>query len=309
MRSRPAAICHALAVALFLWAGSARAADDEQSLKAKVLGGYPEALKVLETRFGKAFGTVALSEEYWVGKPKHIRLVGQYAFAAKWPDLAKVTRTAAATIVNDEKTGMPKATVFCTNKENSFWLVREAGKSDFAIRTFAEAGEDRAFVKQQMYPWLYSYLHAPFSLGGLPASSVIADGAATIKRVSSVRRDGKSDLKVEFDLSKGGNKRLRGMTGWVIVAPEEKWVIREYELTDATSFTRGRLDYAALQDGFPVPKRVITATSGIGDRQPTHDEIYEFKELHFGEVPDDEFQLRAFGLFEWSQSESASGKK
>ena len=171
MRSRPAAICHALAVGALPLDRLARAAEDEQSLKAKLLGSYPEALRVLETRFGKAFGTVTLSEEYWVGKPKHIRLVGQYAFASKWPDLAKVTRTAAMTTVNDEKTGMPKATVFCTNKENS--------------------------------------------------------------------------LKVEFDLSKGGNKRLRGMRGWVIVAPEEKWVIREYELTDATSITRGHVDYAA----------------------------------------------------------------
>jgi hypothetical protein len=309
MSSRPLATCLALAVSLFLWTGSARASDDEKALKTKVLSSYPAALSVLEARFAKAFGTVTLSEEVWVGKPKHIRLGGQYTFAVNGSGLAKVTRTAALTTVNDAQTRAPKATVFCCNRENSFWLVREAGKPEFAIRSIAKGGEDQAFIKAQMHPWLYNYLHAPFTLGGLSARTVIADGGTAIKRVSKVRRDGKADLKVEFDLSKAANKRLRSTKGWVIVAPEEEWVIQEYEVTYATGIARGRVDYAAPNNGFPVPKRVTSSESAIGAGQPTHDEIHEFNELHFGEVPESEFQLRAFGLTEMSQAETKSGKK
>jgi len=65
---------------------------------------------------------------------------------------------------------------------------------------------------------------------------------------------------------------------------------------------RGRVEYGQPQDGFPVPKRVVSTRSPLGERQPTDIETYEFNELHFGDVPDGQFQLSAFGLPDVRQS-------
>jgi hypothetical protein len=267
-----------------------------------VLKTYPEALRALETQFGNAFGLVAVSEEHWFGNARRVQLRGRYTFASRWPFLAKVTSTALVTTMKDEKPRAPRETVFCVNGENCFWLVREEGKSEFTRKRFPTQKEERTFVKNQMASSFYSYLHAPFSLGGASMNSIIADGGAHITRVSSVRRDDKTHLKIEFDMRKAENKRLRNATGWVVVAPEEKWVIHDYQLTNGADVYRGRVEYAQPQGGFPVPRRVVAKRSDRGAHQPTSIETYEFIELHFGDVPDSEFQLSAFGLREARRS-------
>ena len=118
--------------------------------------------------------------------------------------------------------------------------------------------DEHAFIKNQMGFWLYSYLCAPFSMGGLLMHTIIADGGIAIQRVSLVQRDVEPLLKIEFDFKKGQNKRLRD-AGWgASLRLEEKWVIREYELSDVTHVYHGLVEYAQPQDGFPVPKRVVS---------------------------------------------------
>jgi len=270
--------------------------DDDASLKERVLQSYPSALKALENHFAKAFGSVTGLEEHGIGKPIHIRVGGKFTFASSWPDLGKVTRVAMLTTMNDQKSKGPKEMVFCFNKENSFWLLKEEGKSEFTVKSLDTNKAEQSFVKEQMDFWLYSYLHAPFSIGGPSMSSLIADGGAAIERVSLVRRDDKTHLKIAFDFKNGANKRLRSLAGWVLVAPEEKWVIHEYEFTDTINMWGGRVEYAQPQDGFPVPKRVVSTRSPLRGRPPTDIDTYEFKELHFADVPDSEFRLSAFGL-------------
>jgi hypothetical protein len=264
-------------------------------LKEQVPKAYPEALKALETRFSKAFGSVAGTQEDGVGTPTHIRIGALFTFASNGPDLARVTRRASATAMNNKTAIAPRETVFCYKKESSFWLVKEEGKTDFAIRSLAANEKEQSFIRNQMGPWLYQYLHAPFSLGGLPTTFLIADGGAAIGRVSSVRRNDRTYLKIEFDFKNGRNNRLRDQSGWALVAPDEKWVIHEYELKDGVSVYHGRVEYAQPQDGFPVLKRVVSTRAPLGG-QPTDLEIYEFKELHFGDVPESEFRLSSFGL-------------
>jgi hypothetical protein len=296
MRLGPSVIGCALTGSLLVWASSAWTRGDDASLKERVLKTYPNALRALETHFAKAFGSVTGSEEHWVGKPRHVRIRGLFTFASRWPHLGKVTRLATLTTIKDGKTKAPKETVFCFNKENSFMLVKEEGKPEFAIKSLAANKDGQSFVKDQMDAWLYSYLHAPFSLGGPSMSSVIADGGSPIERVSSFRRDDRAYLKIEFDFKKGRNQRLRKLAGWVLVAPEEKWVIHEYEFTDTINVWHGRVEYAQPQDGFPVPRRVVSTRSTLGDLHPTDIDTYEFNELHFGDVPETEFQLPAFGF-------------
>ena len=105
-------------------------------------------------------------------------------------------------------------------------------------------------------------------------------------------------MKIAFDFKNGKFPRLRNYTGWVLVAPEEKWVIREYEYSDTQNVYRGRIEYSPPQDGFPVPKRVVVTHSLAGQQQPSGVDTYEFNELHFGDVPDVDFRISAFGLAE-----------
>jgi hypothetical protein len=129
-------------------------------------------------------------------------------------------------------------------------------------------------------------------------SSVIADGGAAIDHVSAVQQEGKSYLKIAFDFKNGKFRTLQNTAGWVLVAPEERWVNHEYEFTDLRNVFHGRVEYAPPQDGFPVPKRVVVTHSLAGQQQPSGIDTYEFNELHFGDVPDDSFQISAFGLAE-----------
>ncbi len=230
----------AMALLLVLGPGWAWTRDDEAATKDRFLKTYPAALKALQARFAKAFGSVTGTQEHGIGGPNHIRIDSRFSFAARMPDLA--------------------------------------------------------FIKDQMTTGLYSYLHAPFSLGGPSMSSLIANGGAVIQRVASVRRGDQTLMKIEFDFKKGANKRLRKLAGWVLVAPDQKWVLHEYEFTDTTNVWGGHVEYAQPQDGFPVPKRVVATRSAPGQRQPTDIDSYEFNEIYFGDVPDGEFELAAFGL-------------
>jgi hypothetical protein len=289
---------YALRVSLLLWAKPAWASDDEAALKARVLETYPAALSALEARFASAFGSVTGVEEHFVGKPNHIRINGQFTFASKGPHFAKVVRVATLTRMNVQKAGLPKETVFCFNPENAFWLVKGEGKREFAVQSFAKDKEGQTFIRNQMPSWLFSYLHAPFSLGGPSMSSVIADGGAAIDHVSAVQQEGKTYLKIAFDFKNGKFRTLRNIAGWVLVAPEEKWVIQEYEFTDTRNVFRGRIEYAPPQDGFPVPKRVVVTHTVAGQPQPSDIDTYEFNELHFGDVADVDFRISAFGVAE-----------
>jgi hypothetical protein len=295
---RPALVGCALVVSLLLWARPAWAVDDEAALKEKVLKSYPAALSALEARFASAFGSVTGVEEHFVGKPTHIRIHGQFTFASKGPHFAKVARIATLTRMNDQKPGPPKETVFCINPENAFWLVKAAGKPEFTVQSFAKDKNGQTFIRDQMPSWLFSYLHAPFSLGGPSMSSVIADGGAAIEHVSAVQQESKSYLKIAFDFKNGKFRTLRNIAGWVLVAPEGKWVIHEYEFTDTRNVFHGRVEYAPPQGGFPVPKRVVVTHSLAGQKEPSGIDTYEFNELRFGNVPDDNFHISAFGLAE-----------
>ena len=73
-------------------------------------------------------------------------------------------------------------------------------------------------------------------------------------------------------------------------------MIHEYEFTDTGSVWHGHVEYNSATDGFPVPRRVVCTRSARGQPRPTDIDTYEFKDLHFGDVPDSEFQLSAFGI-------------
>ena len=89
--------------------------------------------------------------------------------------------------------------------------------------------------------------------------------------------------------------------GWILVEPEKKWVLREYELGHRKQVIRGLVEYGDPQDGFPLPKRVVIKGFPRGSSEPTFIQIFTFEDLRFVDVPDGEFTLAAFGLPELGQ--------
>ena len=206
MGHRLAASALTFAASSALWTTLAWSSDEGQ-LKDRVLKSYPEALKALETRYGNVFGSISGTEEHSVGKPRHIRLVSQFTFASRSPYFSRTSRVASLATLKDGNTTGPKETVFCCNKENSFWLVKESGQPKFAIRSLVAIKGGQSPLEDQMNNWLYVCIRAPFMISGPSMSAVIADGASPMQRVSAERRGVEEYLKIEFDFRKNDGTR------------------------------------------------------------------------------------------------------
>ena len=84
-------------------------------------------------------------------------------------------------------------------------------------------------------------------------------------------------------------------------SPEKKWVLREYELGYSKAAIRGQVEYGDIQDGFPVPKRVVVELMDRRSRAPVYVHDFTFEDLRLVDPPDREFTLAAFGLPELGQ--------
>ena len=294
MSIRRKAIAAVMMSSLVGWSDFGWATDDDALLKMKVLKVYPDALKELETHFSKAFGSGSGSEEHGIGTKMARRIDGQFTFAAKGPFLAKVARKATSTTMKEKKRTAPGPieTVFCYNKTNSFSLKKDAGSSEYQIKAFDENKDGELPLKQQMVAWVYKYLEAPFRLRLMRMSAAVAHPDFSIQHVSEVHEGNKTFLKIEFDFKKS----LQNCAGWITVAPDEKWVLHDYEYSDIQDFFRGHIDYGEPQGGFPVPKRVVITRMNPAERRPTSVVTFDFENLKFGDVPDSDFTLAAFGF-------------
>jgi hypothetical protein len=322
MRIRRATIGASISGFLFLWSTLAGAREDEAVLRARVLKEFPEALKALQEHFSTAVGSVSYSREEGIARPHDAKRVGKFAFATRRPYWARVTKSptirAKSSGPGPEGKEVPEVAsssgpeiVYCYNKDYSFNLLkRKDSDSQYVIKSFDQNldGEPSHEVKGQVYNLLYDYLDAPFSCPPLwrPSSSIIASDRSLIQHISEVRQDGENCLKLEVRLKEGivwktDQGRLSPeYNGWILVAPEKKWVVREYDLDAGSHRYRGRVEYGDIQDGFPVPRRfVLELKNQKTGRVNVHE--YTFDDLRLVDPPDDAFTLAAFGLPELGQ--------
>ena len=105
-------------------------------------------------------------------------------------------------------------------------------------------------------------------------------------------RDGdKNRLRIEFDI-----KGFRDFKAWLVVAPDEKWVIHEYECKDFRDTYHGRIEYSEPIDGFPVPKRIRVTSSSAGLPLATNSYAFDVDQIKFGDLNERDFLLAAFGV-------------
>jgi len=278
------------ACSLLFWLSPASGQEDEASLKDWVRSEYPAALKALESRFAKAYGSGTSAEEFRIGTKGHIRTDGRLNFALNGPFLAKVALHISKTTMKDQKTSPPQEVVFCYNTQSSFWLTKPAGNSEYALKSLETSKDEASGPHRQVYDRL-KFLYAPYTVGTLRMSDAIARPNFSIRRVEATGAKDRALLKIEFDL-----KNSRGLSAWVVLAPGEKWAIQEYESKDIQDVIHGRIEYGELMDGFPTPKRVLITRTKVGETHPAQSYAFDFDEIHFADVPDREFSFAAFGL-------------
>jgi hypothetical protein len=263
--------------------------EGDAARKERVQREYPAALKALESRFARAYGSGTSSEEQKIGTEGHTRNDCAVTFASRRPDMAKVVLISSRTTVNDGKVSQPREVVLCYNTKNSFWLAKPAGDSKYTVQSLEKDNDPKIGSRRQLYHQL-RFLDAPYMVGTLRMSLAFARPGFSIGRVSSLQKDGKPRLKIEFALPQ------RNASAWVVVAPDEKWAIHEYDYRDISDSYHGKVDYSEPVEGYPVPKRVTITQTSVVKTQPPQSYTFDFDEFHFGDAPDREFTLAAFGL-------------
>jgi hypothetical protein len=291
--------------ALMLEAAPAERADDA-SLREMFLRDYPQALKTLESRLSNAKGVVKRSEVRG-NKARTIVSSRTLTFECKLPYMARVVSDGETTVTkSDVKTSTHIGSAPCYNRDYSFELSREGANNDWSVSSFDSDPTAKSRMENiVMYPFLYKYLNAPFSLVGWRLSSLLSEERFSVRAVSRVRDGDKQMLRVEFDRRPDAKGR-EGFHGWFVVSPDEAWVVRSFEYMDELKNSgRGTVEYGAVQRGVPVPKRVVHDQRG---RAANLEATYDFEEISLVDVPDRDFTLAAFGLPELAQSSRASAR-
>ncbi len=283
----------------------------------QVRADYQKALARLEERFATIRGS---------GTRTRVRLAGQadqrvsesaVRFARK-PGLYRAVSTSLKAA--NGQTPAEAAEFF--NKTMSAELQKKANAGMFTVIATGGPG-----VKEQVWTsrGMRDFLDAPFALAGPVVSEYLADPDFAITGVEEIKRDSKTLLKLSFKRTlkaiavRPGLLIKRIEDGWLLVSPNESWILYEAELGfreqnghRADAARHISVTYLAGRTGFPIPKRVEIASVARprGERKEIRDdrghvshdgdimssESFEFDEIQFEAAPDDDFTLAGFGL-------------
>ena len=276
---------------LLPWVALAVGREDNGSLQRRVLSEYPQALKVLKVRFAAREGILNYTSSGGNNaRDPHLR-PATFSFAVKRPRMAKVVRESSIG-------GSKKQSVTCYNSDYAFQLSKESPDGKYSVRNLhrRESLDDRTLFNS-----LRINLDAPFKLGFVDMADLMGRQGFTISGVSPLVRGGNKVLKIAFEAPLPVSKRNDGggYIGWIIVAPDNKWVTLEYEYRPRKGKVvwTGTIDYDGIQEGFPLPKRVIHIAAMQENRKDRMVETSEFEKVSFlSNVPDHQFTLAAFGI-------------
>jgi hypothetical protein len=274
--------------------------------KQSVLSEYRAAVEAWETRLSRADGVIRLTDGDPANKANPPRVV-LYSFKCKLPDMASETETT-------ESEGLSEQRVRGFNQEYRFSLRKKGGGREYSIDSLEARGADHPPISMPMR----AYLFAPCAVQVASMMRVVTHPHFSVRDITAVTRDGKTLLRIAFDCptdppTKKGFIDSGGIEGSVLVSPEEKWALYEYECRRKKGIPMlytGTIDYQGSLDGFPVPKRL--ARQRVVKR-PKGDEVetqaYDFLEFHHTSPRDEEFTLAAFGIPEDVTRPSGPGRK
>ncbi len=294
---------------------------EEADLRARVQKEFPGALRALEDHFSGTTGSVSYVMEQGLpgvkGKTRHMGTAGKFSFATKSPHFARVISNSMKPLASSKKKSEGEKVlkssessgptlVYCFNDNDSFSLLRKSTDDEYIITSFEAnvSGSPPYEFKVQMDGWLFEYVNAPFSLSVIyqPLSRIISKDGFSIQHIAEVRLQDETVLKLDVRLKEGtwkiadDTKPSPEYDGWIIVAPEKKWVVKAYEIGHGDNGLRGHVDYVDSQDGYPLPARVLVEAFDRQSGKPKFRHDFHFDDLRLVDPPDSEFRLTAFGL-------------
>ena len=145
-----------------------------------------------------------------------------------------------------------------------------------------------------------------------------------LDRVTALSPEMNPRLKLEFSviprpITKPSGYRIA--SGWFVVNPADEWLIHEYGIvynwsSSAQTTNVGRVQYQTGPDGRSRPARTsyriyrgkFTADPAATDPAviPASGEDFQFAKFQFGDEPERDFTLSAFGLPEFGQADAGS---
>lgn len=258
---------------------------DDSELRQRFLNEYPAAVERIE----KAYGSIQLKARCEVPQPDGVDpLVEQHAYYGNGENLR---------LDMLESGGGERAQVATPTR--NFRLVKNEATSDFVVEeldvsTYKAARESiRLFAKLP---------YAAFCIFEFPFITFMRDPAFSLISAEEIEHAGRQMVKITWELPDFVPDVPKGeyvAGGWVILSPDESWVIYE-------SFYNYRIniypdagihvviEYGEELDGVPIPttmtrSSVTSEGRRIAERQETVELITE-------PASSEEFQLSAFGI-------------
>ena len=281
-------------------------AHGSDALKQRVLAEYPAALAKLESRYGSMHGTARYHETRRPpGQPSVERsLKFDFAFA---PDAAKVAildESAVGPADTDQKKVFQK--VYGLNSKYGFNLIQNRPGDDFVLRDFSE---DLRQGRVTIASHHSGKIQCAFSFSFNSMSDWLNSKST---RIDSVE---------EIDAAGGGKRLLIQLRsaippktpyigdGWIVVSPDDGWLIREYgrvmtrQLNGLAVTDVGQIDYARSPDGHLDPVKLVNHYfhgrinhNQSGKDLPGFQFELDFESVKYEALPAAAFHLPAFGL-------------
>jgi hypothetical protein len=179
-----------------------------------------------------------------------------------------------------------------TDKDHR-WIVEEfTGRTNNKVPTAAA-------------PPSLPFLGAPLRCVYLDMPTILELPTFHLEGTDEILEGGEKLLRLKVRYQYG---RLSPHEGWILVAPEKSWAIREYRISSGRKDGRdviwaGKVEYGRSVDGVPIPKRALY-TIPISQGQGVRVDECIFEEFVPGPTPREEFTLAAFGLPELGKPES-----
>ena len=280
-------------------------AQSDDALKQRVLNEYPAALAKLEARYGSMHGQ-GRHHKFRVIQPMEQTLKLDFAFA---PGSAKMVTTET-----DPDSPAIKAeqaffqSIYCANPGYGFHLNRRHPDDDLALRTVLD---DHRSSLGQITNHFGNQVQCAFSFGFVSVSLYLEKKIFRIDSVTELAEEpsGKS-LLIQFAIVRPPGTPTRpswsDVDGWLVVSPDEGWIIREYgSVQSARGFASytdiGKIEYARSPDGHldPIKHTQRNYHGRVNRDNPgTPGAGFEliFESVKYEALPESEFRLPAFGM-------------
>jgi hypothetical protein len=282
----------------------------EDNVKPSVPKDYPEALSRIEAYYSQVRGSAKLSIVDSLPDNKEVKRILHFSANRR---LKKIWEYRPGKI--GDKVGREVEGISCVGEDYSFRIERDRDGSSPVIRNVGS--EAQLGVETTIKSVLWDLLSTPYSVLGVPIREIMSAPAFSITSIDHIEKQGRQLLKIAFTFesqNKPPEKPYPIKSGWIVVSPNENWVLREYECTfrvgkQGSGHATGAVEYRGDQVSpgvLSLPKQVVVSSIAPSGRETRR--TLEFDEIESAIVDKHEFTLTSYGLPEIAPKKPGVGR-